>query len=183
MTLALRVLLAVVLMSPFESLDAWTQRATQSTRSPRGDRVAHAATDVGKPATVLGALLAIALFTGPAGPPTARYALAVLLPVNVTVEVTKRVTDRTRPDGRHTPSNASFPSSHAANAFALAAVFSRRWPRGALLFWFAAGVVAWSRIYLNRHFLSDVLFAGAIGVGFAWLVAGWFRSRGWLAST
>ena len=183
MTPAGRLLLGVLLLSPFESLDAWTQHATQSSRSPRLDHVAHAATEVGTPATVLGALLGIALFTGAPGPATARYALAVLVPLNATVEVIKRVTDRTRPDGRHTPSNASFPSSHAANAFALAAVLGRRWRRGVPVFWVAAAVVGWSRIYLNRHFLSDVLGAAILGVAFAWLVARWFRSRGWLPAS
>jgi membrane-associated phospholipid phosphatase len=177
---SLAVALALSLVQPIESLDGRVQRAVQVGRRPAYESPMRAATRLGNSATVLGALLGIALFTGPAGLPTARAAVAVLLPLNAVVEVTKRGVGRTRPDREHDPDNASFPSSHAANAAALAVVLSRRWRRGMPWFVIAAAVVSWSRIYLNRHFLSDVLCGVMIGVAVAVLVLKWFASRGWL---
>jgi membrane-associated phospholipid phosphatase len=57
----------------------------------------------------------------------------------------------------------SFPSGHAATAFALAAALSRAAP-GRRRVWLAvaAGVGA-SRVVLNAHFLSDVVAGGLLG--------------------
>lgn len=163
------LLLAIALLAPLEQMDLEVQRAVQASRAPWLEPVMRAASGVGRPANVLGALLAIALFDATAGPATARLALAALLPTNLVVEGLKLAVDRPRPDGEHKRSNASFPSSHAANAAAIAWIFSRRWRRLAPAFWAAALLVAWSRIYLDRHYLSDVLAGLAIGMTCAWL--------------
>ena len=70
-------------------------------------------------------------------------------------------------------------SSVAANAAGLALVLSRRWRRLAPAFWLLAGLVAFSRVYLNRHFLSDALCGVVIGVVLGGLVLDWLRARGW----
>ena len=66
----------------------------------------------------------------------------------------------------------SFPSGHAAQAFALATSISLSYPR-----WFViapaalwASGVALSRPWLGVHFPSDVLVGAAIGAGFAVLI-------------
>jgi undecaprenyl-diphosphatase len=173
----LRVALAMLLVAPIVDLDRRVQSLVQSGRRPALEPVMHGATDIGKGEVVLGTLLGIALFSGPAGPLTARAALVTMIPTNLAVEGLKRGINRARPDGEHRRSNASFPSSHAANAFAFAAVFSRRWPRVGFFLWPGAALVAWSRVYLNRHFLSDVLVGAAIGVAGAWLVMRWLPVR------
>jgi undecaprenyl-diphosphatase len=145
------------------------QSAAQAARVPWLEPLMRGASNVGRPATVLGALLAIALFDAAAGPATVRLTLVALLPANLVVEGLKRAVNRTRPDGEHKRSNASFPSSHAANAAAIAWIFSRRWRRLAPAFWAAALLIAWSRVYLNRHYVSDVLAGLAIGMACAWL--------------
>jgi undecaprenyl-diphosphatase len=162
--------LAIALLGPIESLDGTVQRAVQQMRSPMLEPTMRFASSAGKPATVFGLLLGIAVLGGPAGVETARLALLAAAPTNLVVEVVKRLTDRTRPDGDHKPSNASFPSSHAANAFALAAVFALRRPSVQPWVWILAAVIAFSRIYLNRHFLSDVVVGAAIGIAAAWAV-------------
>ena len=58
-------------------------------------------------------------------------------------------------------------------------VLSRRWRRLSPAFWLLAGLVAFSRVYLNRHFLSDALCGVAIGVVLGGLVLDWLRARGW----
>lgn len=126
----------------------------------------HALTAVGRPAVVFGGLLLVAVFTGPAGPAQVRVALAALAGTNLTVEGLKRLVGRTRPDGDRKRSNSSFPSSHAANAFAIAWVLGRRWRRLAAVLLAAAALIAFSRMYLNRHFLTDVAAGAALGL--AW---------------
>ena len=100
-----------------------------------------------------------------------------MIPATLTVEGIKRLVPRTRPDGDQKPSNASFPSSHAAGAFALATVFTRRWRKLWPLWFLAAALVAFSRLYLNRHFLSDVVVGAMIGLGWAWALGRWVFDR------
>jgi undecaprenyl-diphosphatase len=64
----------------------------------------------------------------------------------------------------------SFPSAHAANNFAVAAVcaaFFRRW--GWLLF-VPAMLVAYSRVYVGSHWPLDVLVSSLLGLGIGLLV-------------
>jgi undecaprenyl-diphosphatase len=175
------LLLAVALLGPVQSVDVAVQQAAQASRAPWLEPVMRGATDTAKVPTVLAAFLAITLFDAAAGPATIKLALLALVPANLAVEGLKRAVNRGRPDGEHKRSNASFPSSHAANAAAIAWIFSRRWRRLAPLFWGLALTVAWSRIYLNRHYLSDVLAGIAIGAASGWLAPRiaerWSRAR------
>ena len=106
-----------------------------------------------------------------------RLAVAALAGTNLVVETLKRAIGRPRPDGERRRSNSSFPSSHAANAFALAWVLGARWRRGIPVFFALALLLAFSRMYLNRHFLSDVLVGALIGVICAWAAASWLPLR------
>ena len=69
---------------------------------------------------------------------------------------------RERPDGSN---DQSFPSGHAASAFATATVLQRHygWKVGVPAT-VVAGYVATARVHDNKHYLSDVIFGGAIGV-------------------
>ena len=53
------------------------------------------------------------------------------------------------------------------------------WHRLTALFCVAAAVVSFSRLYLDRHFLSDVLFGAVIGVVMGYAMLRWLQSRGW----
>jgi membrane-associated phospholipid phosphatase len=164
-------------LAPVDALDHRLESAIQSGRRAGLERPMRTISDVCNPVTLSAGLLAVALLGGPAGIETARTALIALIPTNLVVEGLKRLTDRTRPDGEHRPSNASFPSSHVANAFALALVFARRWRRAAIPLLLAAALVGWSRMYLNRHFPSDVLGGAVVGVFSAWLVLRGLKRR------
>lgn len=176
------VLLAASLLAPLEALDHQVQRWVQDARRPGSERVMRAATDLGKPVIVASALVVVAVLDRAHGWAVLRDAAVALVPTNLAVEGLKRATDRTRPDGSHSRSNASFPSSHAANAFAIAWVLARRWRRAGWGLFLSAAVVAFSRVYLNRHFMSDVVVGAALGMLCGWLAtrhgARWWPVRG-----
>lgn len=88
------------------------------------------------------------------------------------VQGMKNIGQRDRPTGEC----CSFPSGHAASAFAAASVLERHlgyrfsWP-----FLVGATYVGTSRLVDNRHFVSDVVMGAAIGTASGWTVVG---SRG-----
>ena len=101
------------------------------------------------------------------------WALAVLLSIvalAVIVLAVKFTIRRRRPQGewgglyRKTDPH-SFPSGHAATAFAFSSVIAHQYPKWwvKVLVYSAATSVAWSRLNDNVHFASDVLVGSAIG--------------------
>ena len=74
-----------------------------------------------------------------------------------------------------------FPSSHAACAFGFfyPLFLSRRgWGTFGLL---AAAAIAWSRVQLNAHHISDVAAGAFLGFVAGWIVWRWIVERGGLA--
>lgn len=78
------------------------------------------------------------------------------------VVLLKYTTRRERPDGTN---RQSFPSSHTAAAFATASVLQDGygWKAGAPAYALAVYVGA-ARVVHNKHYLSDVVFGGALGL-------------------
>ncbi len=58
----------------------------------------------------------------------------------------------------------SFPSAHAANSAALAVLAALLWPRLRRSTWALPAVVGWSRLYLGKHFPTDVIGGWALGI-------------------
>jgi undecaprenyl-diphosphatase len=96
----------------------------------------------------------------------------------LTSSVVKALVDRSRPpEGLVSPSSSSFPSGHAAFAgatfLALVLLFTKVGPRRRI--WWslaAAGIagMAWSRTYLQVHWLLDVISGSLLGSGITLLV-------------
>jgi undecaprenyl-diphosphatase len=160
-------------------------------------------TDFGKAINVLGLLLAtlfgVALFVPRLrGMPRARLLafglrveflfLAVLFPI-IVGEIVKWIVGRGRPfvggepygfnfvHFADTEAYASFPSSHAVTAFALAFAVSAVWPRARLAMIVYALLIGGSRLVLLAHHPSDVVAGALIGVVGAMLVRYWFAAR------
>ena len=70
------------------------------------------------------------------------------------------------------PPTPAMPSGHAAAAAAAAMAGSLSWPRLAPLFWSAAVLVAFGRVFVGVHYPADVVAGLALGsavAGIAWL--------------
>ena len=102
----------------------------------------------------------------------------------VVVVLVKYLVGRPRPPDRLVPAAEllSFPSGHVAHAatltVALALLVRRRWLIAVALIWPA--LMAFSRTYLNVHWLSDTIAGASVGTCVAVLVvatAGWVPRR------
>jgi len=82
------------------------------------------------------------------------------------IEVLKNLFLRLRPD---LSANDSFPSRHTAFAFFVAAFLpvEKKWK---ILLWTWAFLVAFSRLWLNVHWFSDVIAGAGIGIVLAFLI-------------
>ena len=58
----------------------------------------------------------------------------------------------------------SFPSGHAATAFSAAIVLSTLYPRWRFLFLLSGALIAFSRILLTQHYVSDVIAGSLLGI-------------------
>lgn len=80
----------------------------------------------------------------------------------------------------------SFPSSHTVNMFAVAAVALIFFGRRGWIFFGAAALVAWSRVYCGVHWPSDVIGSAPLGLLSGWgvtrLAEAWWKKIGdcWL---
>jgi membrane-associated phospholipid phosphatase len=90
--------------------------------------------------------------------------------------ILKQLTERSRPPLADPeiqaligiPDSTSFPSGHAAAAFAAATAVGMLHPRLRVPLFALAATVALSRVYLGVHFWSDVLVGSLLGVAVGW---------------
>jgi undecaprenyl-diphosphatase len=75
-----------------------------------------------------------------------------------------RVVRRERPPSAEQNDRSSFPSTHAASAFAFAAALGDRAPRLRTALFAGATVVAASRLVLEEHYATDVIAGALLGV-------------------
>lgn len=116
------------------------------------------------------------------GRPGRRAAIRGLVSIGVTSPVVnvaaKRAGGRSRPERPRQqvlarqvrmPGSRSFPSGHAASAFAFATGVGSGWPVVAVPLHAAAGVVAYSRVHTGVHYPGDVVVGSIMGTVLAQL--------------
>jgi membrane-associated phospholipid phosphatase len=126
---------------------------------------------------------AMALFGGSRGRRAALDSVVAIGATSATVNLgIKPLARRRRParveperfEGRHVamPRSTSFPSGHAASAFAFASAVSQELPQTAVPIGLLAGAVAYSRVHTGVHYPGDVVIGSIIGAGTAAGVGG-----------
>ena len=160
-------------------LDTTVYSAIASTPTPLLDRVLRGvsrAANYSKLWLASSAVLAVA--GGPRGRDAAVDGLAsVALTSAVVNGALKPLARRRRPDrdsfnvpaGRQVrmPASRSFPSGHAASAFAFAASVAADGPQAGLILNVAAAVVAYSRVHTGVHYPGDVIAGSLTGAALA----------------
>jgi len=113
----------------------------------------------------------------------ASLAAAAFVSAGLVEYMLKHVFDRPRPDagriaagllGPAFTTEDSFPSGHATSVFAVATVFAAYYPALRWPLYGLAAAIALGRVYLERHYVSDILAGAALGVVFAVCL---YRSR------
>lgn len=141
-------------------------------------------TDLGKTRPLLVALFLPAAFGNELARGTAKIAFVSVLANQLATSGLKWLTNRPRPDGDRNRGNSSFPSGHASGAVGLAWIFAHRHRRLAWLWWSLAIWFSVSRVFLERHYVSDICAGALLGILFAAIalrfenrLAGWTWSR------
>ena len=107
---------------------------------------------------------------------TGRLLTSTFISTGVIVWGMKEIIGRKRPLDE-VVGNPAFPSGHTAYAFAGATLLANRYPRLRVPLYIGAGLVGVTRIYLGRHYASDVIAGAAVGTITGALVS---RHRGTL---
>jgi hypothetical protein len=159
-------------------LDEPVRDYIQDHRSSAGDRVAKTFEPFGE-RYAAGVLAGFALIGHAAGKAPAREAAfdgiaSTVIAAGVIVPALKELSGRSRPrtgsgasDLNPLSGAESFPSGHTAAAFAvagsIASHYDQRWVKG--LAYGVAGLVGYSRMVHDAHWLSDVAAGAFIGIG------------------
>ena len=161
------------------AIDRAVYQAVADTPTPRlDDALRRLSTAANQSRLWLGIAAGMALFGGTRG---RRAALDGVLAIGMTSASVnlgiKPIARRRRPPraeparfpDRYVPMpvSTSFPSGHAASAFAFAAAVSRELPRTAVPIGLLAGAVAYSRVHTGVHYPGDVVIGSIIGAGTA----------------
>jgi diacylglycerol kinase family enzyme/membrane-associated phospholipid phosphatase len=170
------------------ALDLWLLRRSHQVDSPLADSVllgASSAANKSKVWFVAAALLAV--FGGRRGRRAARRGvLAIGLTSSIVNGPLKFLLRRRRPPANIVarrpnllvaPASFSFPSGHAASAFAFATSVAAELPPAAAPAFLAASTVGYSRVHTGVHFPGDVVAGAGLGVVAA-LAAGRILGKG-----
>ena len=126
--------------------------------------------------TMLGVSLLLMAYGNDKHRDTGRLLTSTFISTGVIVWGMKEIIGRKRPLDE-VVGNPAFPSGHTAYAFAGATLLGHRYPKLRIPLYIGAGLVGVTRIYLGRHYLSDVIAGAAVGTITGALVS---RHRGTL---
>ncbi len=119
-------------------------------------------TEFGDPKTMMGLSILLMAYGGDKPRETGRLLSSTFIGGGLVVFGIKQSIRRKRPleDELGDP---SFPSGHTSIAFSMATIFGHQYPKWRIPLYVGAGLVGLSRIYLGRHYASDVLMGAAVG--------------------
>ena len=112
--------------------------------------------------TMLGVSLLLMAYGGDENRETGRLMTSTFISTGVIVWGMKEIIGRKRPLDE-VVGNPAFPSGHTAYAFAGATLLGARYPKLRIPLYIGAGLVGVTRIYLGRHYASDVIAGAAVG--------------------
>jgi undecaprenyl-diphosphatase len=95
---------------------------------------------------------------------TARHAYLGLFINCASVIPLKYAVNRQRPIGEHKRWESSFPSSHTTFIFTQAYIVSHHYPKTTIPVFAFAGAVGLSRIYLQKHYPTDIVAGVVLGL-------------------
>ena len=127
-------------------------------------------THFGNSSAVIGLSLLTVTYGKEKNRQTGRLMSSAFLGSSLIVYTAKRLINRRRPLDIHDTDTPALPSGHTANAFAMATILGNRHPKLRIPLYIGAGMVGFSRIYLGRHYVSDVLMGATVGTGVGLLV-------------
>ena len=133
-------------------------------------------TYLGDGRTMLGVSLLLMAYGDDKNRETGRLLTSTFISTGVIVWGMKEIIGRKRPLDEGV-GNPAFPSGHTAYAFAGATLLGNRYPKLRVPLYIGAGLVGITRIYLGRHYASDVIAGAAVGTITGALVS---RNRGTL---
>jgi membrane-associated phospholipid phosphatase len=88
----------------------------------------------------------------------------------VATTLIKGAVNRTRPDSSGGSRwDSSFPSGHTSDYFSIATVYALKYHQLVIPLYVVGAGVAFSRIYLGKHYATDVLGGAALGILTGWL--------------
>ena len=166
------VLVITVLSSPLEAAsESFLSRSdreifdaiydTPPQRQPIGTAM-EVATEFGDPKTMMGLSILLMAYGDDKPRETGRLLSSTFITGGLVVLGIKQAVRRKRPleDELGDP---SFPSGHTSIAFSMATILGHQYPKWRISLYVGAGLVGLSRIYLGRHYASDVLMGAAVG--------------------
>jgi undecaprenyl-diphosphatase len=171
------------LLDELTRLDVATYRAIAGTSTPTFDEPLRRLSDVASHSKLwIGIAALMAAFGGRSGRRTALTGLTAVAVNSLVVNVPlKQLGRRARPDraaarvapGRQVrmPTSPSFPSGHAASAFAFVAAVARTTPGLARPLRALAYLVGYSRVHTGVHYPGDVIVGAFIGTAIGESVA------------
>ncbi|MDI6807863.1 MAG: phosphatase PAP2 family protein [Candidatus Eisenbacteria bacterium] len=168
---AVALLIFLPVLASGESLDTrLLERIHTGWESRHLTQIMEKTTVLGQAEVGLGLCLILSTYGSEKEKETGKLGFTSLALTGPVVSGLKYAVGRERPYEKTSRANSSFPSGHAAAVFAVSSVIASEYPRLKIPAYVVAGAVAFSRVYLGRHYPSDVIVGSAVGYGIGKLV-------------
>ncbi len=176
------------LRAEVDALDRAISAAIASTPTPLLDKAMTWASNTANKSKLWFAVAIVLSATGRRGRGASVRGLIAIGVSSITINAAaKRLFPRQRPDRLNKtkgdnvrmPTSSSFPSGHAASAFAFVTVVSAELPQLSLPLYGLATVVGYSRVHTGVHYPSDVLTGAVLGSAIGTVVGDVSVRLGW----